>query len=80
VAPNNIFTRTSKNPAVLHIVYRCKKGGNRIVSKREIEVRCVFADEADTACEIIIRSLCFYLQRELERDAGGPVFPVISDE
>jgi hypothetical protein len=50
------------------------------VSKREIEVRCVFADEADTACEIIIRSLCFYLQRELERDAGGPVFPVISDE
>jgi len=36
--------------------------------KTEITVTCFFADEGETAAQIILRSFEFFLQRELARD------------
>lgn len=38
------------------------------MSKSEITVTCLFADEGETARQIILRSFDFFLQRELLRD------------
>lgn len=47
--------------------------------KREISVTCLFSGEAGPVRQIIIRSFCFFLQRELERDGQIPPFPAIFD-
>jgi hypothetical protein len=38
------------------------------MNKPEITVTCFFLDEGEAACQIIFRSFCFFLQRELMSD------------
>lgn len=48
------------------------------MSKPEITVTCVFPDKGETACEILLRSFRFFLQRELTRASRKLAIPATS--